>query len=89
MFHNVVLKEISISTSVYEVNVESDNYMYYVVSSIGNVDRYHEFRYSHPPLNVLCCSSCTSCKAVILFIVLLIDMSLFLANFSRKSLRTV
>ena len=44
MFCNVVLKEISISTSVYEVNVESDNYMYYVVSSIGNVDRYHEFR---------------------------------------------
>ena len=44
MFQNVVLKEISISTSVYEVNVESDNYMYYVVSSIGNVDRYHEFR---------------------------------------------
>ena len=44
MFYNVVLKEISISTSVYEVNVESDNYMYYVVSSIGNVDRYHEFR---------------------------------------------
>ena len=39
MFHNVVLNEISISsTSVYEVNVESDNYMYYVVSSIGNVD---------------------------------------------------
>ena len=44
MFQNVVMKEISISTSVYEVNVESDNYMYYVVSSIGNVDRYHEFR---------------------------------------------
>ena len=44
MFHNVVLKEISKSTSVYEVNVDSDNYMYYVVSSIGNVDRYHEFR---------------------------------------------
>ena len=38
MFHNVVLNEISISTSVYEVNVKSDNYMYYVVSSIGNVD---------------------------------------------------
>ena len=44
VFHNVVLNEISTTTSVYEVNVESDNYMYYVVSSIGNVDRYHEFR---------------------------------------------
>ena len=73
---------------VYKVNVVSENYMYYV-SSIGKVDRYQEFRKLHPPSNVFCCPSGTSCKAVTLSMVLLIDISLFVANVSRNSLRVM